>query len=332
MKLLVLGGTGFAGRAVVEEALRRGAQVTVLNRGQQPPVPGVIALRGDRAAPGGLTALADDTWDAVIDTWSAAPYVVRDSARLLAGRTGRYAYVSSRSVYAYPVDTARAEAGAVVAATPDDGADGEPIDYARTKRGAELAAEQAFGDQALLVRCGLILGPHEDIGRLPWWLRRIAAGGDVPAPGPPGLALQYIDVRDLAAWMLDAVAEGRGGAYDLVSPPGFTTMGELLRTCVSVTGSDARLHWIGPEVIAAQNVSPWIELPIWLPPGEDYDALHRADVSKALAAGLVCRPVVQTVQDTWDWLQTAGVIRQRPDRPVVGLPAEAEARLLAAAH
>ncbi|WP_455353357.1 NAD-dependent epimerase/dehydratase family protein [Streptomyces sp. SYSU K217416] len=327
MKLLMLGGTEFVGRAVTEEALARGWDVTVFHRGHHQPPPGVSALRGDRTAADGLAALATGTaeWDVVVDTWSGAPSAVRDSARLLAGRAGRGVYVSSRSVYAYPTPAGLDENAPLVDGSPDAG----EVGYAEAKRGGELAATASFGDRALLVRAGLILGPGENIGRLPWWLGRIARGGPVLAPGPRESGVQYIDVRDLARWTLDAAERGLAGPYNLVGPPGHTTMGELLDACVRVTGSDAELRWTDPEVILAAGIEPWMDLPVWLPPGEQHDTMHRGDVSKALAAGLRCRTAEETVADTWTWLQgLGGVAPQRPDRPRVGLDPETEAKVL----
>ncbi|MEV6652971.1 NAD-dependent epimerase/dehydratase family protein [Streptomyces sp. NPDC051219] len=325
MNLLMLGGTEFVGRAVTEEALARGWAVTVFHRGNHEPPPGVSVLHGDRAAADGLAALATGHWDAVVDTWSAAPSAVRDAARLLAGRAGRYIYVSSRSVYAYPTGAGLDENAPLVDGSPDAG----EVEYARAKRGGELAAVASFGDRALLVRAGLILGPGENIGRLPWWLGRMARGGPVLAPGPRELDVQYIDVRDLARWTLDAAERGLGGPYNLVCPPGRTTMGELLDACARVTGSDAELRWTEPEVVLAAGIEPWTDLPVWLPPGEQHETMHRGDVTKALAAGLRCRPVEETVADTWTWLQgLGGVAPQRPDRPRVGLDPETEAKVL----
>ncbi|WP_405819599.1 NAD-dependent epimerase/dehydratase family protein [Streptomyces sp. NBC_00838] len=331
MRLLILGGTEFVGRAVAEAALARDWQVTVFHRGRHEPPAGVDVLHGDRTAPDGLTALtgtaagAASGWDVVVDTWSGAPSAVLDAARLLAGRAGHYAYVSSRSVYAYPTPAGLPEDGPLVEGAADAG----QRDYARDKRGGELAAEAAFGERALLVRAGLILGPWENVGRLPWWLGRIARGGPVLAPGPRDNPLQYIDVRDLAEWTLDAAQRGLGGAYNLVSPPGHTTMGELLEACAEVTGSDAELRWTDPDAILAAGVEPWTDLPVWLPQGELHDMMHRGDVSKALAAGLRCRPVRETVLDTWAWLRSiGGTAPQRPDRPALGLAPEVEAALL----
>ncbi|MFG3493792.1 NAD-dependent epimerase/dehydratase family protein [Streptomyces sp. NPDC047928] len=336
MRLLILGGTEFAGRAVTEAAVGRGWDVTVFHRGRHAAPAGAVSLRGDRTAPGGLRALAGGEWDVVVDTWSAAPAAVRDTARLLADRAGRYVYVSSRSVYAWPPAAGLAEDGPLVAGSPDaggagaDGGAGDEVPYAEAKRGGELAALQAFGDErALLGRAGLIIGPWENVGRLPWWLNRIARGGDVLAPGPRELPIQYIDVRDMADWLLDAAEAGLSGPYNLVSPPGFATMGELLDSCVRVTGADATLRWTSPEAIADAGIEPWTGLPVWIPPGEVYDAMHTADVSKALAAGLRCRPVGETVADTWAWLRSiGGVAPQRGDRSTKGVSPEQEAKAL----
>jgi 2'-hydroxyisoflavone reductase len=328
MKLLTLGGTEFLGRAVVTEALARGWEVTVFHRGHHPAPPGAAVLTGDRRSgePGALAALAGGEWDAVVDTWSAAPNAVQATAKALKARVRTYAYVSSRSVYTYPAPAGATETTPVVDGDPSDA---DAADYARAKRGGELAALESYGDHALLVRAGLILGPGENIGRLPWWLNRIARGGPVLAPGPRDLPLQYIDARDLAAWTLDAVEAGRGGPYDLVSAPGHTTMGGLLDACVAATGSDAELRWTDPAVIEAAGIEPWTQLPVWIPPGELHATMHGSDTGKALAAGLRCRPVGETVTDTWRWLRSiGGEAPQRPDRPQVGLDPQTEAKVL----
>ncbi|MGV9503500.1 SDR family oxidoreductase [Streptomyces sp. NPDC003642] len=332
MRLLVLGGTEFAGRAVVEAALARGWEVTVFHRGRHEAPPGVRSLHGDRTAPGGLAALAGDAgaWDAVVDTWSAAPRAVRDAARLLRDRAGRYVYVSSCSVYAWAPPAGYGEDAPVVEGAS---ADAGQTDYARDKRGGELAVLDAFGpDRSVFVRAGLILGPYENVGRLPWWLARTARGGPVLAPGPRELPLQYIDVRDLAEWILGAAEQGLSGPYNLIGPQGHATMGTLLDACARVTGGAAELRWTEPGVILEAGIEPWTQLPVWVPPGSDlHDALHSADVSRALATGLRCRPVEETVADTWSWLRSlGGVAPQRPDRTVKGLDPEAEAKVLAA--
>ena len=253
---------------------------------------------------------------------------MRETARLLRDRAGRYVYVSSCSVYAWAPPAGYAEDAPLV-----DGAsaDAGPTDYARDKRGGELAAVAEFGtDRSLLVRPGLILGPYENVGRLPWWLHRIARGGPVLAPGPRELPLQYVDVRDLAAWIAGAVRRELSGPYNLVSPPGHTTMGGLLDACVRATGADADLRWTDPGTILDAGIEPWTQLPVWVPPGTDlHDALHTADVSRAVRDGLSCRPVEDTVDGTWRWLRAlGGTAPQRPDRPPVGLDPQVEARVL----
>ncbi|HEX3925806.1 MAG TPA: NAD-dependent epimerase/dehydratase family protein [Streptosporangiaceae bacterium] len=326
MRLLVLGGTHHVGRAVVETALARGDDVTTLNRGMtghQPP--GAQARHADRTDPAALrAALGDDTWDAVVDTWSREPRVVADAAGLLAGRAGHYGYVSSLSVYSEPLAPGADESAPVVDADP---ASADRDDYAAAKRGGELAAIEAFGDRALLARAGLIIGPYEGVGRMPWWLGRMARGGDVLAPGPQDQPVQVIDCRDLAAWLLSAADQGVGGAFNTVCRRGHVTMGSLLEACRDVTGSGARLVWVEPEVIVAAGIEPWIQLPIWLPPTSEYAGLHDSDVSAAYAAGLACRPVEETIAATWRWLQDEGF--PPPGRIEHGLDPGVERQVLA---
>lgn len=331
MRLLVLGGTHHVGRALVSEAIARGDQVTTLTRGVSgPSAPAAEARHADRTDPGALArALGDDEWDAVVDTWSLAPVHVRTAARLLSGRAGHFTYVSSRSVYAWPIPSHIDESAPVV---PGDAGSTDAEDYAVAKRGGELGALE-FSGTVLIARPGLILGPWERVGRLPFWLGRLAGGGVVPAPGPPERPLQYIDARDLASWVLAMAGQGRGGVFNAVSRPGHTTMGALLDECVRVSGGGAQLAWLTPEQVEGAEVEPWTELPIWLPPTGEYAGLHDGDVSAAYAAGLACRPVAETVADTWAWLVAegtpAGLLDER--RPGVGFDSAAEERLLRAA-
>ncbi|MFB9851680.1 NAD-dependent epimerase/dehydratase family protein [Micromonospora andamanensis] len=330
MKLLMLGGTGFVGGAVVAEAIHRGWAVTTFNRGRHGAPPAdVRRLVGDRTTTDGLAALADGEWDLVVDTWDGAPSAAQAAARMLAERIGRYVYVSSGSVYAQPVPAGVTEQAPLVDAAPD----GDDGGYPTLKAGAERALRAVLGDRVLLARAGLILGPGEDIGRLPWWLRRVARGGDVLAPGPVDLPVQYVDARDLAIFLLDAAVAGRGGAVNVVSRPGHTTIGELLSTCVTATGADARLRWADPEQLLAAGVEPWNDLPIWIPSGHDYRWMQQMDVTRAYADGLSCRPVAETVADTWAWLREVGSVPGRAGRPArepVGLHPAREAHLLAA--
>jgi 2'-hydroxyisoflavone reductase len=298
--LLVLGGSGFVGPAVVLEGLARGFEVTTFRRGAGGWAhPDAHAIRGDRLDPTSLEPLRAHDWDLVVDTWSSAPRAVRDSAQALRDRAGRYVYISSGSVYRPPPPRGVGESAPTVEADPD-AVDGSYPDF---KRGGELAVTQAFSDRALLARAGLILGPREDVGRLTWWLARMARGGEILCPGPPGLPLQYIDARDLAAFAIGAATAGHSGPFNVVSRRGHTTMGSLLESCRSVAGAaDATLTWVAPEAIASAGIEPWTELPIWLPEDHAYAAMHDADVERAHAAGLRCRPVQDTVSDTWSWL------------------------------
>jgi 2'-hydroxyisoflavone reductase len=328
MRLLVLGGTHHVGRAVAETALARGDDVTTLTRGVSgPSASGALALHADRTDPDMFrAALGGASWDAVIDTWSGAPAVVRDAATLLKDRAGHYGYVSSRSVYSWPIPAGIDESAPVVDGDPADTGSG---DYAAAKRGGELAALEAFGDRALLARAGLILGPYEIVGRMPWWLGRIDRGGDVLAPGPPEQPLQLIDCRDLAGWMLSAADRGLGGTFNAVSQPGHATMASLLKAAISVTGSSARLIWVSPEVIEAAGIEAWTELPIWLPPTGEAAGMHTGDVTAAYAAGLTCRPIDETIAATWQWIQAEGYPPVRPGRPEPGLDPEKERQVLA---
>ncbi|OLE23179.1 MAG: reductase [Actinobacteria bacterium 13_1_20CM_3_71_11] len=325
---MVLGGTGFVGGAVVTEAVRRDWTVTVLNRGLHGTVPpGVSLVVGDRNDADCFAGL-DGQWDLVVDTWDGAPVAVQRSAGFLESRTPYYAYVSSRSVYREPVALGVDESWPTAPASPS-AVDGT---YAELKSGAERAVTDVFGERALLARAGLILGPGEDIGRLPWWLGRIARGGTVLAPGPSELPLQYIDARDLAGWLLDRADDWHGGPVNVVSRTGHTTMDALLAACVAATGSSAVLRWVDPAPILAAGVVPWNDLPIWIPPGHEYRWLHEADVSRAYSLGLRPRPVSSTVSDTWEWLRSMGGVPARAGRPArasVGLDPEREAALLA---
>jgi 2'-hydroxyisoflavone reductase len=326
MRLLVLGGTRFVGRAVVLDALARGWDVTALNRGVTGALPdGVEALAADRTDPASMAeALRGRHFDLALDTWSQAPRVVRDAARLLEGATGRLAYVSSQSAYTDGRPPGGDESWPTVEASPD----ADSTHYAADKRGGELAALASF-PEALVGRPGLILGPYEDVGRLPWWLDRASRGGRMVAPGRPERPIQYVDVRDLAAWLLDGLSTGLSGCYDLVCPSGHTTTRSLLEAVVAATGSCADLVWVDQETILQAGVEPWTQLPCWVPEGGELAGFMEGDTSSAVATGLRSRPVEETVQDAWDWLQRDGLPRQREDRPRHGLPQALEQQLLA---
>jgi nucleoside-diphosphate-sugar epimerase len=320
MRLLVLGGTVFLGRHAAAEALSRGHEVTVFHRGRH----GVDLFAGeaehvlgDRG--GDLAALRGRSWDAAIDT---SGYQPADVARSSALDVGHLVFVSTANVYpawpAEPVDE-------------DSPVWTEGDDYGPLKAACERVAAQALPGAVASVRAGLLCGPHDNIFRLPWWISRVAAGGDVVAPGDPERTVQLVDARDLAAWTLDLAERGVAGTFNGTAPAGQTTMREVLEAAVQATGGGARLHWVPDEVLLEHGVEPWDELPLWLP-ADGGAGTWAIGTERAQAAGLRCRPVAETVADTWAWLRGgAGDIGDwRAENRPRGLSAERERELLAA--
>src|SRR4051794_26984614 len=281
MRLLILGGTVFLGRHVVDAALERGHEVTIFTRGRHGTGPeGAEHIAGDRAD---VTPLTGRAWDAAIDTSGYDPAHVRASAAL---DIGHYVFVSSCNAYPdwpdKPVDE-----------DSPTWADGEG--YGPDK----AECERAVLPQGAVVRAGLIVGPHDNVFRLPWWVRRIREGGVVPAPGRPDRPLQIIDACDLAAFLLDLAERRTAGAFNGTAPIGQTTMEELLRAA-----GDADLRWIPDDKLEAAGVEPWMELPLWLP--ERFAGTWSIGTAKAQAAGLRTRPVQETVDAIATWLESGG--------------------------
>jgi 2'-hydroxyisoflavone reductase len=331
MRLLVIGGSVFLGRTFVEEALRQGHEVTTFNRGKTGvDVPGVEAVRGDREITADLERLADGrSWDAVIDVCGFTPRVVGESARILSGHADAYAFISSISAFpgwpAEPVDETSLLHVCAPDAGPDDG------DYGQLKAGCERAVETSFDRRVLIISPGLILGPYENVGRLPWWLRRIARGGRVLAPGDPEREMQVIDARDIAAFGLSQIAAGGTGRYLTSGVVGNATFGSWLTDCVAVTRSNAELVWVGDDFLLEHGVEPWTELPLWTPDRSEFAGLWLPSSAKAAAAGLTCRPVSETVRDTWAWLSATdgeALLRYRDTTPDHGIDADKERTIL----
>jgi len=325
LNVLVLGGGSFVGGALARDALARGWRVSCLSRGRAPLPDGVTALRADRMdAEATAATLAGLSPDLVVDTWDQAPRAVVSSARALADSRCRYGYISTRSVYASWPDGAD-ESAPVVAADPDAGATSYPAD----KRGGELAAERELGaDRVVHFRAGAVLGPGENYGRLPWWLGRLQRPGPVLAPGPADLPLQYVDVRDLARFAWDCLVAGASGPVDVTSPSGHTTMAGVLAAVAEAVGTEPELVWVDPDWLLDRGVTPWREVPLWAPAGHPFGGLHTGDTSRAVALGLRCRPVTETVSDTWASIR-AGHTPAEPLIPTLGMRAEVEDRLLA---
>jgi nucleoside-diphosphate-sugar epimerase len=282
MRLLILGGTVFLGRHVVDAALERGHEVTIFTRGRHGTGPdGVEHVKGDRAD---VTPLKGRSWDAAIDTSGYDPAQVAASAAL---DIGHYVFVSSCNAYPdwpdKPVDE-----------DSPTWRDGEG--YGPDK----AASERAVLPDGAVVRAGLIVGPHDNVFRLPWWVRRVREGGAIPAPGRPDRPLQIIDARDLAAFLLDLAERRTAGAFNGTASIGQTTMEELLRAADPA----AELRWIPDEKLEEAGVEPWMELPLWLP--ERYAGTWNVGTAKAQAAGLRTRPVQETVDDIATWLENGG--------------------------
>jgi nucleoside-diphosphate-sugar epimerase len=330
MRLLVLGGTWFAGRAVVEEAIRRGHDVTTFTRGLSgDPLPGAEALHGDRTSGADLRQLATGReWDAVVDTSVLAPAHVAASARLLADRVGHYTYISTINVYrdwpAAPVT----EESATFDCAPDATGTTETLGYGPLKAGSERAIAAALPDRNLLIRAGLLAGPHDNTGRLPWWLARLAAGGKVLAPGDPGRPFRVTDVRDLASWVLDNTRRRIPGAVNVPGPE-HITLGELLTACADATrarpggttdGPPAELAWASDAELLAAGVTPWAELPFWAPDTPRLAGIWQMSGDRALQTGIRYRPLADTVRDTWRWLRQSATGTGSLDTAFTRLP------------
>ena len=333
MRVLLLGGTRFLGRHLVEACRARGHTVTLFHRGLSDPsaFPDIEQLRGDRDVDLGL--LRRRTWDSVFDTSGYEVTAVKDAVLAVAHEHLHYSFVSSVSVYAdYTRD---ADESAPVKAVEDaDDAKLSMGNYGALKAACERAAEAALPGRVQSVRAGIIVGPYDYDERFPYWLNRVARGGEVLAPGDPNANVQLIDVRDLAAWMVRSAEERRSGIFNATGPGEPLTMQTLLDKLRDVTGSAARFTWASGAFLSEHEVAPYSEMPFWLP--APYDGF-RADVTRAVAAGLTYRPVTETFRDTWTWLQTGweAASRARAQRRLkvpAGISAERETELLRAWH
>jgi 2'-hydroxyisoflavone reductase len=314
MRVLVIGGTVFVGRAVVAEALARGDEVTVFHRGRHGvALDGAEAIHGDRELADDLARLRGREWDVVVDTCGFEPAHVIATARVLAGAVGRYVFVSTAGVYR---DWPERPITSVDAPLHES----DVRQYSELKAACERALDAELPGRVAHVRPGIIVGPHENIGRLPWWLERMARGGRVMAPGPPDAPFQVVDVRDLAVLALDAPP----GAYNAVLPPGALRWGDLLEACRDVTGSGAELVWTEPERVLEVSKESWNELPMW--PTPEYPAVYDVAASPELRT----RPLIDTVADTRAWLTgpDGELSDWRSERRVTGLDPERERTLL----
>lgn len=332
MDVLVIGGSVFLGRAVVAEALARGDRVTVFNRGVSGPTPGgVTRLTGDRTVAADLAQLAGRRFDVVVDTCGYVPADVAHSAGTLAATCGHYAFVSTINVFPRWPEQRDYHSGGTHLGDPDATRDDVPAGledsavYGWLKAGCELAAVRAFGpERTAVLRGGCIVGPNDGaVGRLPWWIDRVARGGEVLVPGSPDDPVSLIDARDLATFALS----GAAGEFEASGPVGRDTRGALMDACRDATSSDARFTYADPSWLVEQDVEPWTQLPLWA--GPDAPGVFAHDPAAAHKAGLRWRPLRDTVADTWTW-QRGLPDGWHPAERTPGLDAAREEALLAA--
>ena len=316
MQILILGGTKFVGRDVVETALARGHEVTLFNRGRTNPelFPEVERLRGDRDDD--LGAVAGRSFDAVVDTSGYVPRIVGETIDAL-GDVGHYTFVSTMSVY--PEDGLAHDEDAQVAHLEKATEEVDLASYGPLKALCEDVVRDR-ANAAFIPRPGLIVGPWDPTGRFTYWPERIAAGGAVLAPAPPDQPVQVIDARDLADWIVAAAEQGLTGTYNAISP--WFKLVALLETCGGVAASHPELVWVDGGFLVEHDVGSWMELPLWVGPEED--DFMRSPSDRALANGLRIRPLEETVRDTLEWVR-AGL---SPSEPPAGLAREKEQRVL----
>ena len=327
MNLLILGGTRFLGRHIVDAALAAGHQVTLFNRGTRAGLfAGVEELRGDRAlGVDGLRALRGRRWDAVIDTCGYVPRLVRISAEALHYSVGRYVFLSSISVYS---DFAEApDETSPLAELADPSSEDIPRDYGALKAACEGVVTATFGERALNIRPGLIVGPLDPTGRFTYWPLRLARGGEVLAPADPAADVQFIDARDLARWMLHLVESEVGGVFNATGPAAPLRFDSFLDRAARALGMQCRFTWVAADFLQNEGVQAWTELPLWV---DDAPGLNRTRIARAIGAGLSFTALETTVTDTLAWAEQELRTRGPESLGSAGLKPEKEARVLAA--
>lgn len=315
MRLLVIGGTRFAGRHMVEAALAAGHDVTLVHRSATDLFPSARHVLADRNQD--LSALADGEWDATVDMCAYLPAQVRTLASALDGRGGHHVLVSSVSVYADPQGPGADEDAELLRVAGDDVATVTEATYGPLKVACERAAAEVHGGRLAIVRPTYIVGPNDPTGRYPWWVRRMSRGGQVLAPGPQDAPAQVIDVRDLAAFQLDLATGQVAGVFNAARPT--MPWAELLEATAAAAPESTGLTWVDGGWLAEQGVSG-ADLPLWSEGGVDWQLA--VSPARAEAAGLRHRPLSETVQDTAAWATADCLVNG------VGLPADREEELL----
>jgi len=299
MRILLLGGTVFLGRAITDTLLAAGHDVTHFNRGKSSaPDPRVATIHGDRTVEADL-ARAKGDWDAVVDVACYLPRVAQKAAAAFAS-VQRYLFISTISVYKGPRFDEDAERLAPPRPWP------ETLDmaqYGGLKTACEDVIRDAFGDRAMFVRPGLIVGPNDPTDRFTYWPVRAARGGTIVAPGRPTRPVQFIDVRDVADFTAGLLARDERGTFNVTGES--MTMEALLEACIAATGANAMLRWLPDDVLEREGVQPWKELPLWIPETDpEANGFLDVPIARAKAQGLRFRPLATTIRDTLAWART----------------------------
>jgi 2'-hydroxyisoflavone reductase len=326
--LLILGGTRFLGPEIVEAAKASGWTITLFNRGKTNPglFPDLEKLQGDRN--GDLKSLEGRAFDAVIDTSGYVPRQVRDSAALLGKSAKQYVFVSSISVYSDLSKPGVDETGPVAILADPTVEKVTEGSYGGLKALCEKAAESAMPGRVTNVRPGLIVGPNDGTDRFTYWPVRVARGGEVLAPNRPEDPVQFIDVRDLALWIVKAIDTKTTGVFNATSAP--LRIGDVLDACKAANGGDARFTWVEAAFLKAQKVEEWSDLPVWTSPAGSDAGGGQVSNARAVAKGLASRPLKATAKDTLDWWKT--LPKERTAQLKAGLSRERETAVLAAWH
>jgi 2'-hydroxyisoflavone reductase len=329
MTLLILGGTAFLGPQIVEAARARGHVLTLFNRGKTNPglFPDIEKLHGDRD--GDLKSLEGRKWDAVVDTSGYVPRIVTMSASLLAPNVKQYVFISTISVFGESLKPGAAEDGPL-ATMPDESSEDVMKYYGALKALSEKAAIKAMSGRACVVRPGLIVGPGDTTDRFTYWPVRIAKGGEVLAPGDGSDPVQYVDVRDLAEFIVLGVERNLTGTYNATGPASKLTMKKMLEGIKKGTGGDASFTWVSTEFLEANKIAPWRDLPVWIPSQDGEVGFTQISCAKAIKAGLAFRPVAATAKDTLAWYKS--LPEDRRGKLGAGISADKEKELLAAWH